>query len=484
MIVHWGIIRSHVFFLFLITFSQYVYAQNSKQKPNVIFVICDQMRGDAFGAAGNKVVNTPHLDRMAEQGVMFSNNISNSPVCLSSRMSMFSGKYASQTGVRGNKYPENVRLEFERSLPWYFKENGYRTGYIGKNHAFQKEELNKFDRVVIRERDEYRSYSKYVPPYWHSDIFWPEEDSNPGKNTREAIEFIEETAADQPFFLVVSYFDPHPPYMAPAEYTSKYCSSEMLLPEYIDPSTLSPRLAIHQKALRYDKMTEGDLRETMRYYYASVEWGVDRQVGELMQALEGKGIDKNTIIVFTADHGDFMGEYNMVRKAMFLYDALLRVPMLWYAPGLIESGKVVKGVSQNADIFPTLLDLSGISIPGFVSGVSLKGVLTGAEGDISMDRKVYAHANYSELPSDYWDDPEPYYNPESDVPFHTRIEQRTWQNDFQTSMVRTSNWKLILSDTHDPELYFMDGGHVERKNLYGDELYERKYKELEESLRE
>ena len=270
--------------------------------------------------------------------------------------------------------------------------------------------------------------------------------------------------------------------MAPSEYTSRYCSGDMILPEYIDPVHSGDRLAQHQKALHYDRISESDLTETMRYYHASAEWGVDHQVGEIVKILEKKGISHNTVLVFVADHGDFMGEYHMVRKGMFLYDALLHVPMIWYAPGHIKEGLSLDNMTQNVDIFPTLLDFAGVEVPDNLAGRSLKGILQGqipAEEDIT----VFASAAYSDLPEGYWDHPEPYFNPDSNVPFHTRVENLTWKPQSKTAMARTGDWKLIISETHEPELYHMDGGHTERKNLYGEEQYQQVFQELEQKIR-
>lgn len=456
-------------------------AQQKDNHPNIIFIMCDQMRGDAIGAAGNSNARTPNIDKLAANGVLFSNNFANNPVCLPSRVSMFSGRFPSQTGVLCNKH-EGEWLSFDRSLPWYFKQAGYRTGYIGKNHTFEKSELVNFDVVSNRGREEFRAYSKYVPPYWHSDILWPEEDCNPGKNTAEAIEFISQSDPEEPFFLHISYFDPHPPYMAPSEYTSRYCADDMALPEYIDPDNLGDRLAQHQKALHYDRISESDLKETLRYYHASVEWGVDYQIGEIIQVLEKQGIADNTILVFTADHGDFMGEYQMVRKGMFLYDALLHVPMIWYAPGYIMKGLSLDNLTQNVDIFPTLLDFAAMDIPDNLPGRSLKNILQGQIPD-DDDMVIFASAAYSDLPDGYWENPEPYFNPDSPIPFHSRVENLTWIHQYRTAMARTRNWKLILSESHDPELYEMNGGHIERQNLYGDSKYREIFEELERKIK-
>ena len=466
--------------LILLLFSCFAKARVKSTPPNIIFIICDQMRGDALGIAGNKNARTPHLDKLAENGVICTSNFANNSVCLPSRISMFSGKYPSQTGIMCNKSTGDW-LSFQNSLPDYLKQAGYRVGYVGKNHTFIESELGKFDYSSIRDREEFRAYNKYVPPYWHSDIFWPEEDCNPSKNTGEAIQFINQSDSNRPFFLCVSYFDPHPPYMAPAEYAQHYNAKDMEVPEYISPLKLGERIAEQQKALRYDILPEADLKETMRYYHASVEWGVDYQVGRIIKSLEEKGISENTVVVFTSDHGDFMGEFNMVRKGMFLYDALLNVPMIWYAPGRINKGITLNNLTQNVDIFPTLLDFAGIEIPRQLVGRSLRNALEGKE-PVDDEQIVFAAASYSDLPANYLDEPEPYFKPDSDVPFHSRIENLTWKDEHKTFMVRNRNWKLIISETHEPELYFMDGGHTERENLYGNAEYNEKYLELLDKL--
>ncbi len=456
-----------------------VSAKAKQEQPNIIFIICDQMRGDAFGASGNSVVNTPNIDKLANEGVMFSNAFVNNPVCIPSRVSMFSGKYPTETGVYCNR-SKTPWLNFEKSFPWYLKQAGYTVGYVGKNHAFIRSELDKFDQLNERNREKCRAYSKFVPPNWHCDIFWPEEDCNPAKNSQDAVDFINKNDGKQPFFLTVSYFDPHPPYMAPARVTSKYCSNDIILPEYINPENLGERISNQQKALMYDKQTKYDLKETMRYYYSAIEWGVDEQVGKIIKALEEKGICDNTVIVFTSDHGDFMGEFNMVRKGMFMYDALMHVPMVWYAPGYIKKGLKVDKLVQNVDIFPTLLDLACTDIPKDIAGKSLKGLLNGE--DVELNKYVFGAAAYSTLPEKYWEDPEPYYNPKSEKPFHSRVEDLTWESKYKTAMVRTKDWKLIVSETDKPELFFMDGKGVERKNLFGDAKYNAIFLELKAKI--
>jgi arylsulfatase A-like enzyme len=450
--------------------------------PNIIMITCDQMRGDAMGCMGNPNARTPHLDALAAGGVLFKNWFVNNPVCVPSRMSVFSGLHPAQHGRLAN-VGESFLPGLEGTLLGYLRGRDYRLGWVGKDHTYEKGVLKReLDYVRIRSREPFRKYSAYVPPWWHSDFFGPEETSHGRLNTKESVDFLQGETGEVPFFLHVSYFDPHPPYMAPATYSSRYASRDMKLPDYVTPERLSGRLALHQRALRYDRVSDGDLTETLRYYHASVEYGVDAQVGELMAALKASPHADNTIVIFTADHGDFMGHHRMVRKGMFLYDALLHVPMIWYGPKYFAGGLTTDSLGQGVDIFPTLADLCGGGGPDMLAGRSVLDVLRGVD-DGEEERAVYASAAYSDLPAGYFDDPEPRYDLESGKPFHSRVQDHTWQPEQRTVMVRTKAWKLILNESQPAELYHMADGRVEQENVAGRAEHADIQKNLEEKAR-
>ena len=138
-------------------------------------------------------------------------------------------------------------------------------------------------------------------------------------------------------------------------------------------------------------------------------------------------------------------------------------------------------MSQNVNIFPTLLDFAGIEIPSHLAGRSIKNFLQGAPAE-NDEYSVFASASYSDLPENYWDNPEPYFKPDSDIPLHSRIENLTWNDKYQTVMMRDRNWKLILSETREPELYKMDGKCIETQNLYGQSQFQPKFIELEKKI--
>ncbi len=453
---------------------------NRTSPPNIVFIICDQMRGDALGCRGNPNARTPNLDRLASDGVLCENHFSNSPVCVPSRMSLFAGQYPHRTGRLSNIAWDSPKLSVENTLLGAFQKKGYRIGWVGKNHTYTKDALGAFDFTSIRAREPFRKYSRFVPPFWHGDTLWPEEECHPRKNTDEAIQFIRESEAGEPFFLHVSYFDPHPPYMAPSEYTCRYSSSQMSLPDSVQPSQLSERLDIYSEGMRLDEMKNSDLSETLRYYFASIEWGVDRQVGEIMKALESKGILENTIILFTSDHGDFMGDYHMVRKGMFLYDSLLHVPMIWYAPGHIQNGARLRNLTQGIDIFPTLLDLTEEQNQWDLDGRSLKSFLQG-DGGVSQSERIFTSGAYGDVDPNVTN-PSLNLDDEDETPLHTRIMRQGMQPTFRTKMIRTHQWKFILNESDPPELYSLKPGRKERKNVALRDEFNETRRTLEKEL--
>jgi len=244
--------------------------RSSGSPPNVVFIICDQMRFDALSCLGHPNARTPNLDKMAAAGALCENFFVNNPVCVPSRISLFSGLYPHQHGSLANKSSKLID-SLTGSMLGYFRRRGYRTGWIGKNHTYSKNTLKSLDSCSIRAREPFRAYSKFVPPYWHSDTLWSEEKCHPRMNTDEAVNFINSAKKNEPFFLHVSYFDPHPPYMAPSEYTSKYAGKEIVLPPFVHPEKLCARLDEQYRALHYDRIKDSDLTETMRYYYASIQ---------------------------------------------------------------------------------------------------------------------------------------------------------------------------------------------------------------------
>ena len=214
----------------------------------------------------------------------------------------------------------------------------------------------------------------------------------------------------------------------------------------------------------FGELDREDLVETMRYYYAQVEWGVDRPLGRLLGALEAKGLAENTIVVMTADHGDFMGDCGMVRKGMFLYDALLHVPLLWWAPGRIPAAARTDALAQSADLFPTLAELTGGKRPEDASGISVAESVLGAAQDRPA---LFTSSAYGDMAPDVLP-PNLAPDDEDALPRRTQALRPSMRPTHRAKMVRTHEWKYIQNETEPPELYRLaDARPRERANLAG-----------------
>ncbi|MBX2821536.1 MAG: sulfatase-like hydrolase/transferase [Rhodothermaceae bacterium] len=459
----------------------------STSPPNVIIIIADQMRGDALGILDHPNINTPNLDRMAKEGVLFSDYFVNNPVCVPSRMSMFSGLYPHEHGALSNKGPTRRFSSADNTLLNYFDKKNYRLGWFGKdNHTYDRSVLDSLlDANTSLRREAFRAYSAHTPPHWASSSPWPKEELFAYKTTSDAINFISSQNADSSFFVVLSLFDPHPPYFAPADYVARYPINDIQVPAYINPETLSVRLNQHKEAMLFDLLSESDLKTTLAHYFAAIEWGVDFQVGRILDALETLDIKENTIVLFTSEHGDFMGEYGMVRKGMFLYDALLHVPFIWYGPGHLQQGILSEALVQSVDIVPTLIELTGGTPPSY-AGRSLAGLLRGQGQLPDQERIIFASAGYQDIPADYFESPEaPYFSSNSEErPFHSRILDMQTTPVSRTIMARTNEWKLIVSETRAAELYQMRGGKSEEVNLANDPAYAEIQNQLTAAIQE
>ena len=448
-------------------------AAAAQDAPNVLFIICDQMRADALGMLGNPNAKTPNLDRLAAEGVLFDRCKSTNPVCVPSRKSIFTGLYPHHHGSLTNEH--DSFLPMQDSMIGYFREKGYKTGYFGKNHAYTKEAMALVDAQSVRDREKFRAYDANVTPWWHAEAPWPEQECHPHLNTEDTLRFLEGVKPGERFFATVSYFDPHPPYFAPPRHVRRINADSMVVPKTPLPSALGPRIDEHSQGMGFEKMTDAVIRETMQHYHAAVDWGVDEQVGRLMAGLRKTGHDQNTVVVMVSDHGDFMGNYHMVRKGMFLYEALLHVPMIWWGPGRITKGLRSAAPVQLHDVFPTLVGMTGGKVPNRIDGVSAKPLITGSkQGGRTV---AYASAGYGEL------DAAKLKADTGKDALHTRVFDQEMQETNRTAMIREGEWKLILSETRGPELYHLPGRTHEVKNLAEDKASAGVRRDLESKLR-
>ena len=385
------------------------------QRPNIVILHTDQQRFDTIAAAGNTAMHTPNLDRLAASGALLERFYVQAPVCMPSRASMMAGRYPNATTVtcNGVRMPEDIRC-----IQHMLGDAGYFSGVIGKLHFLPHSARDHrephprygFDHLQICDepgcyRDAYREWVREqdpsqldaincgLPParaQWEQMMghagtvrapvpragFMPQVFEGRDRLTNacfvadRSAQFIRERAG-RPFFLWAGFYHPHSPLIPPQWALDLYDLDEIPLPPG-DPGITYPG---EDRVL-----SDTEVREIRRAYYAMVT-DVDRGVGVVLDELEARGLAGNTVVVFTSDHGDFMGDRGKFGKGAPGNDCITRVPCLVRYPGQIEPGTRVSGLMEATDLAPTLLEYAGVVGEPSLQGRSMRGLL---EGDLSL----------------------------------------------------------------------------------------------------
>jgi len=379
---------------FFITAS--VFAQD---KANILFVFADQMRNHAVAINGEDPTITPNLDNLAQEGVLFNNAISTSPVCTPYRGMLISGQHPLTTGISVNCSPANPDMFLrpdENAFGNIFKANGYQTGYIGKWHL---DDPQTAIPLLGYSPDGTRGWDTYTPPgpkrqgfdFWHAynaydqhmdPHYWEDSEEliEPGiwsveHETDVAIDYIENRDSEKPFLLLVSYLPPHGPFSEVPEKYKEYYKD-------IDPTNLLNRENVVLTG-------EGAKAEvSVNDYFAAVT-GIDEQVGRLISYLKSENLYDNTIIIFTADHGEMMGSQGRMHKSKW-YEEAINVPLIVSYPPKMPSGTNDCLVGP-ADYIPTLLSLSGHDVPQGYYGKDLSEAF---KGDVNQDQDTIVLGSY------------------------------------------------------------------------------------------
>jgi len=363
------------------------------KKKNVLLLFTDQQRFDTIAAAGNSHIKTPNLDRLVREGTLFSSAYTPSPVCVPARCSMHYGQYPMNTGCFENNYD----MPTDRpSVADVLAEAGYRTHAIGKRHFTPDPYAGRGFQTLERQeeipedamQDDYLQYLEKngcgyaIEPYGvRGEAYYvPQLSSLPPKHhptqwtADRTVEWIKnEGAGEQPFFLFSSFIHPHPPFSPPTPWHKLYRGPDMPLPKMAEDNE-SLYLYTNRIQNRYKGRDAGrDIRLHQlikAYYWASISF-IDYQVGRIFETLEETGQLDNTLIIFAADHGDFLGDYNCFGKRSFL-DSCARVPMICRLPGTFKAGEVCDTPVSLVDIMPTALAAAGVDcgagIPACESG--------------------------------------------------------------------------------------------------------------------
>ena len=448
-------------------------------QPNILWICSDQQRYDTLGCTGNPWVRTPNLDRLASCGVLFDRCYTQSPVCTPSRAGFLTGRYPRTTRCRqnGQSIPADEVL-----VPKVLSDAGYVCGLSGKLHlspchpracramerriddgyavfhwshhpareeraaswpgneygAWLKEQNAAFERKPFRGS----RYVRQGPPEALHQTTWC---------VQKAITFIERAAAyGEPWLFSVNMFDPHHAFDPPAALLERYAHvlDDIPLPAFREGELagksrfqrMDHRGAYNNpRGMAYDDMTESDHRLVRAAYWAMVDL-IDRQVGRLLTTLETSGQLENTVVIFTSDHGEMLGDHGIYLKGPHFYEPAVRVPLIVAGPGVQEPGRRTGALVELDDLAPTVLDLAGVDRPAGMQARSLLDVL---EGGDAHRADVYCE----------------YYNA---MPWHRDPEAHA-------TMVRTDRHKLVVyHGIGEGELYDLTADPGETRNLWNE----------------
>ena len=452
-------------------------------KPNILLIMTDQQQAKLRKAAGYSIDTMPNLDALGQSGVDFERCYTPNPTCAPARTSLFTGRYPSAHKVRTNHNLRDAR--YHRDLIDVLKSAGYMTALCGKNHTY----------FHPGERLDFQAESDHLGKEWGHDCEpdsplqaefrqflrdtdfidaaeaspFPIECQLPYRNVSSCLRFLDKWANeaddDQPFFAWVSFAEPHNPYQVPEPYFS------MFPPESLPPLE-SASVDLESKGHKFswikgvwDEVIGDDPGRIarMRASYHGMLRLIDDQVGRLLKELDQRNLADNTIVIYVSDHGDFAGEYGMMRKGTDLPDCLTRVPMIWRVPGLSPMGRTDCGTVNLCDIFPTLCDLLDLEIPFGVQGRSIRTLLEG--GTVPGEFDVgYSECGFGGL---YWDE-----NDGLDLCEEGACRKRetfdclnTWTQCGQIRMAVKGDWKIQCDMLGNCYLYNLAEDPAELCNL-------------------
>lgn len=390
-------------------------AGTNAEQPNILFILADQHNAKVLGHKGHPNVKTPNLDRMAENGVRFENAITQNPICTPSRVSWLSGQYCHNHGYYGLSGPRPKGLP---SIISHFRRAGYATAALGKIHC--PEQWIEADCDVFHDtcgtsvggRSE--KYATYLAERGLTDLedhgamreFGKRgqqtcegrpskvsfEDGQEGWSVREAVAFMDECAkANKPFFAHVSFPKPHQCYTPAQQFWDLYDESELVLPPNADydMKLKAPHLIAAANRWRSGNWTlfepktfeAGRLRK-LHGYLGNISH-VDHAVGQLLDWLEQNNLDKNTIVVYGSDHGDYACEHGIMEKAPGICsDAITRVPFIWQWPEHFKAGYMAQELVEPVDLANTLCALAGLEPLETADGKDISSLLQGGHGEI------------------------------------------------------------------------------------------------------
>ncbi|MCP4752378.1 MAG: sulfatase [Proteobacteria bacterium] len=338
-----------------------------RRRPNIVFILSDDHRWDYLSSLDHPFIETPNLDRLADEGVHFTNAFCTTSLCSPSRASFLTGQNADTHGVQNNMTPwNNENVHFLEPL----KEDGYRTAFIGKWHMPGKlPELRGIDRFVTFEVVGGQGVYFDCPLIVDGKHTPSRKRYITEELTDYTLEFIDDNK-DEPFAIYLSHKTVHAPFTPPPEFKGRYDEAEVVLPEEADSWVGMTRGNL--MALQF-----APLESTMKNYAEAVA-AMDLQIGRILVRLDRLGLTENTIVVYSSDNGYFWGEHQLVDKR-WAYEESIRIPFIVRYPAMVDNpGRKAEQMVLNIDLAPSLLNLAGIDIPSGMEGSSFKPVLASA----------------------------------------------------------------------------------------------------------
>ena len=351
-------------------------------RPNLVFILTDDLRWNTLGCMGDRLIQTPNIDRLAAHGVLFRNSFVATSICCVSRASIFTGQHERRHGIGNFKKPLSPE-QWAATYPALLRQAGYRTGFVGK--------FGVGDAAAIKAKADAFDYWRGLPGQAGEYFIDPKDPTHTHATARfgnQSLKFLRGCEPGKPFCLSLSFNAPHARDGKPREFQPDlrdeplYASDTIPYPPTANEEYFKrlPDFVQHSECRRrWERRfaTDAMFQRTMRDYYRLVT-GIDREVGRIIDELAAKKLTGNTVIIFTSDNGWFAGDRQLADKWL-MYEESIRVPLIVFDPRLPEAqrGRTVDAITLNTDFAPTLLEMAGQPMPSVMQGHSLVPLLSG-----------------------------------------------------------------------------------------------------------
>lgn len=463
-----------------------------QKKPNLILILCDQFRADACKREGFALDTTPFLDSLAESGTWFNKSYCAAPACAPSRASMLTGRFPNATRVKSNWNIQDAT--YSQSLVDVLISKGYKTGIVGKTeHSFLKFHPEKFDYFKKYDHlgepnsstEEVKKFNAFLrSTHFYADFKpapFPSEMEQPYRIVSDGMQWINSIKdQENPFFLYISIPEPHNPYQVTEPYYSLFPPDKLpLLPAGAEALKAKGKKFTMQRQL--EEMGYPDFEKhipRIRSNYYGMMRLIDDQMKRLVTFLKENKLYENTVLLFVADHGDYTGEYGLIKKGAGVPNCLTRIPMLWHGPQILKNKLPHTAHVSNIDILPTICNMIGCAIPDGVVGRSLWPLLTGkdypkAEFASIVGQQGFGGRDYTSI-----DQISPYEDgclTKGEIGFD---ELNSYSQSGILRLLRKDNWKLVYNMQGNGRMYDLAEDPAEVNDLFNDKQHQDKKIEL------